>query len=192
MDFLGFVAFGLLLVLLPVLAIVFLLGKLAEYLTRLATPGRQDQIKWGIRAKYGTYLGLFIFLTYSTYTAIYPNDGFFLSEFKEVTLREPPKSSNVVAKSASYPDFHGDYCSYSRIELSPSDYSTLLAEIATDSRLEKGDPMGNSEEQNALRSMPVLQYKKSFTRTEPGKDDHYLGIKFMSTGKHVEVSICVT
>ena len=39
-----------------------------------------------------------VYLGYSAYTAIYPTDSFYLSEFKEVTLRDAPKSAAVINK----------------------------------------------------------------------------------------------
>jgi glucan phosphoethanolaminetransferase (alkaline phosphatase superfamily) len=50
-------------------------------------------------------LAFTILLAYSVYTPVYPSDGFYLSEFKDITLREAPKSAEVIRKDASYPFF---------------------------------------------------------------------------------------
>ncbi|RYY37724.1 MAG: hypothetical protein EOP46_01690 [Sphingobacteriaceae bacterium] len=59
-----------------------------------------------------------VYLTYSIYTAIYPDDSFYHEEFKTVTLREIPQSAEIIKKDASYPDQHGEYCSVALIKLS--------------------------------------------------------------------------
>jgi hypothetical protein len=60
-----------------------------------------------------------------TYIGIFPDESFYAEEFKDVTLRELPNSAEFISKSASCPDFHGDYCSQSQIRLSKKDYSKL-------------------------------------------------------------------
>ncbi len=191
MELLIFGAIGLLL-LAFLGSVIILIGRLAAKIIGFATGGRSDRAKWEARARYVTYAGLLLSLAYSIYGAMYPSDDFFLAEFKEVTLREPPFSSKIVAKSASYPDLHGDYCSYSRIELTPTDYSALLGEIEADSCFEPSEEVGSDEQQEALKAVPVIPTEKSFTRPKPGKPDHHLTVKFLSGGKHVEVSLCVT
>lgn len=152
--------------------------------------------KKGIR-----YVGLILIIIapiwtiYEVYTAIYPTDSFYLSEFKEVTLRDAPKSAIVRNKDASYPDLHGDYCSASLISISDDDYSYLLHELTNDKRITKnqsGEIIGSDEFYKVLANFKKEQISYSFTRTIAGEEDHYLYIGFLDDKKTIIVSICIT
>ncbi|WP_276978838.1 hypothetical protein [Flavobacterium filum] len=147
------------------------------------------------------YVGLFLLIiapiwtAYEVYTAIYPTDSFYLSEFKEVTLREAPKSATVKNKDASYPDFHGDYCSASLITVSKDDYSSLLNELTNDKRITKnktGEIIGSNELDKVMGSFKKEQIIYSFTRSIAGQEDHYLYIGFLDDKQTIVVSVCVT
>ena len=147
------------------------------------------------------YVGLFllviapIWTAYEVYTAIYPTDSFYLSEFKEVTLREAPKSAIVKNKEASYPDFHGDYCSASLITISKDDYSSLLNELTNDKRITKNKPgeiIGSNELDKVMGSFKTEQIIYSFTRNIAGQEDHYLYIGFLDDKQTIVISVCVT
>lgn len=136
-----------------------------------------------------------VYLGYSAYTAIYPTDSFYLSEFKEVTLREAPKSATVINKDASYPDFHGDYCSASLITVSNDDYALLLSELTNDNRIKKTKPeeiIGSSELDNVMGNLKTEQIKYSFTRSIAGQENHFLFIGFLDDKKTIVVTVCVT
>ena len=135
------------------------------------------------------------YLVYYTYTAIYPTDSFYLSEFKEVTLREAPKSATIINKDASYPDFHGDYCSASLMTVSNDDYLSLLNELTNDKRIKKNKPgeiIGSSELDKVMGSFKTDQIIYSFTRSIAGQEDHYLFIGFLDDKKTIVVSVCVS
>jgi hypothetical protein len=147
------------------------------------------------------YVGLFLLIiapiwtSYEVYTAIYPLDSFYLSEFKEVTLREAPKSATVKNKDASYPDFHGDYCSASLITVSKDDYSSLLNELTNDKRITKNKPgeiIGSNELDKVMGDFKTEQIIYSFTRSIAGQEDHYLYIGFLDDKQTIVVSVCVT
>lgn len=136
-----------------------------------------------------------VYLGYSTYTAIYPTDSFYLSEFKDVTLRDAPKSATIINKDASYPDFHGDYCSASLITVSNEDYSTLLNELTNDKRITKnksGEIIGSSELDKVMGDFKTEQIIYSFTRSISEQEDHYLYIGFLEDEKTIVVTVCVT
>lgn len=82
--------------------------------------------------------GLIGFVLYNIYTAFYPTDEFFYADFKEVTLREVPKSAEIIKKTASYPDMQGNYSSISLMKLSKNDYQLLLRSILKDKKFTKG------------------------------------------------------
>jgi hypothetical protein len=147
------------------------------------------------------YVGLFLLIiaplwtAYEVYTAIYPLDNFYLSEFKEVTLREAPKSAIIKNKDASYPDFHGDYCSASLITVSKDDYSSLLNELINDKRITKNNPgeiIGSNELDKVMGNFKTEQIIYSFTRSIAGQEDHYLYIGFLDDKQTIVVSVCVS
>lgn len=159
-----------------------LAGRVAARLAR----GRPDQLQWQSRTKLATLALMLGGVSYSGYTAVYPPDSYYLAQFTEVSLRPAPPSSKVVAKSASYPDFHGDYCSYSKIELAPADFASLLADIEQDKRLR---PVSGVAAEHARARTPP---GKSFSRQISGDEEHHLSLEFMGDGKSVEVNVCVT
>lgn len=131
-------------------------------------------------------------LLYFIYEAIYPSDEFYLMEFETVTLQEAPESSEVIAKSASYPDFHGDYCSYSRIKLANTDFEKLFRSIEANSQFSPGVSMGSQERDEALKSQLEISILKSFVRSESGWPDHYYEILFLESREHVDIHVCIT
>jgi hypothetical protein len=136
---------------------------------------------------------IYIWLTYSIYTAIYPTDEFYYDEFKTVTLRQIPKSAVVVNKTASYPDFHGDYVSVSRIKLSKQDYGKLLKDIKADERLNKGKVIGSAELDEIMGRTPaVSQIGSVFNRSVPNEEGHYLSILFLNDKQTIVVYVSVT
>ncbi len=135
-----------------------------------------------------------IFLIYSIYTAFYPTDSFYLSEFKDVTLREAPRSAMIIKKDASYPDFHGDYCSASLIALSNEDYSSLLTELINDERITEGKAggiIGSNELHNVMGNLRTEQIIHNFTPSISGRENHYLYIGFFDDNKTIVISVCV-
>ena len=67
------------------------------------------------------------------YDAAYPNDDFYEQEFTTVTALPFPESGEVLRKSASYPDQHGDYASCAQIKISQRDFDNLLQHFKKDS-----------------------------------------------------------
>ena len=60
--------------------------------------------------KYFAFTPILI-LIYSVLTAIYPNEDFYKTDFKEVTQIEFPLDSKFIFKTATFPDHFGDYTS---------------------------------------------------------------------------------
>ena len=138
-------------------------------------------------------LVLFSFALYQTFEALFPSERLFAEEFKTVTLRAMPQSAKFISKIASYPDFHGDYCSSSQIKLSKVDYQKLLHELQSDRRMKgKSEPIGSEEFQYTLGNKTTEKIVESFTRTIEGEEDHYLYIGFYEDQRTVFVNICVT
>ena len=136
------------------------------------------------RLKISFFLFALLFASYQTFRAFYPSDSFFFNEFKEVTLREPPESSKIIKKNASYPDFHGDYSSSCQIKLSKKDYQYLLFQISKDTRFAKED----------YYNLIIInkKLKCSYLRYKAGKSDHRLQIIFMDDLETIIVNIDVS
>ncbi|PVY35669.1 hypothetical protein C8E01_1316 [Pontibacter virosus] len=156
--------------------------------------------RW-LRKKGIKYVGLIpliiasVWTAYEAYTAIYPTDSFYFSEFKEVTLREAPKSATILQKEASYPGIHGDYCSASLIRVSSADYNILLNQLVVDKKIiknKKGEIGGSSELYKVMGTLKPEQIIHSFSRSIPGEEDHYLSIGFLDDNKTIVISVCVT
>ncbi|OUR65669.1 hypothetical protein A9Q79_01365 [Methylophaga sp. 42_25_T18] len=69
--------------------------------------------------------GWFIF---SLYTAIWPPNSFYFEEMKYHANIDLLERAEVVDKSASYPDFHGDYYSQATFEVSTFSESEISPE----------------------------------------------------------------
>lgn len=126
------------------------------------------------------------------YTAVYPLDSFYFSEYEEVTLRKAPQSATIINKTATYPDFHGDYASASLISLSKGDYTILLNELNKDRRLTKNEPdnfTGGSELNQVMGRFTQAQITDSFTRYIDGRSDHYLFIGFLDDKRTIVVFV---
>lgn len=182
---------GLVFLAVPVF-LIWLFGRLVAALVHRILRGNAGARIVARRWQLGAYAAAVAFLSYQVYTAIYPSDDFFLGEFAEVTLRKPPSSATVVAKSASYPDLHGDYCSFSRIQIDPSSYAQLLQELATDNRFSEGTGVGSREQDAVHKAVAPQGHKRAFAQTVPNHPDHYLSIAFLEDATHVEVSVCYT
>jgi hypothetical protein len=137
-------------------------------------------------------LAFYSFIAYNIYTAIFPTDDFYYDEFRTVTLKPIPKSAVIVKKTASYPDFHGDYTSVSLIKLSKQDYRKLLSEIRADKRLHKGEIIGSSELDETMGKQFEGRVTAVFNRTIPNESDHYLTIMFLNDAQSIVVYVSVT
>ncbi len=152
-----------------------------------------------LRKKGLGWLGIVIIISfsfyflYSGYTALYPTDQFYLDEFKEVTLRNAPSSIQVLRKAASYPDFHGDYCSASAMTLSESDYKDLLQSLIEDNKfVATTEKQGSQEFYNVMSNYVKMEIEYGFVRNEPAESDHYRYIGFMEDRRTIIVHLCVT
>ncbi len=136
-------------------------------------------------------VGLTALLATEIYFAIYPEDDFYLAEAARATKRRPPADTVVVAKHTTYPDFHGDYCSFSRLRMSQASYEGYLATIRSDSRFTH-----TSTKQESTGNVPGLELlpltAADFFRRNDVKPDHLYTVLFMADKAHVEVHVCVT
>lgn len=123
-----------------------------------------------------------------TYDGACPRESFYEEEFKYVTLRKIPESAEFISKEASYPDFHGDYCSSALVQFSEKDYQKLLNELNNDPALTPSkEDFGNFEEKQESPGHVV----KSFDRKIKGEEDEFLNIQFYDNNT-VMINVCIT
>jgi len=167
---------------------ILLAGVLALIMISLPTVIAYLIYRWfSKKKKYLKVIGISLLIIapiwtfYEIYTAIYPTDSFYFKEFKDVTLREIPSSAKIIKKTASYPDFHGDYASVSLIRLSQKDYNSLLTELNNDNRIIKnGELIVSSEFDEVMGNLKTNNILYSFSRKIPNEEDHYLYIGFLN------------
>lgn len=129
---------------------------------------------------------------YLTYDAFYPDDSYYFGEFKEVTLRDRPQSAEIVRKSASYPDLHGDYCSSALMKLSADEYRELFNDLSKDNRLKEGDLMESRQFEYSMKGRKTEEIRRGFKRSIKGQEDHHLFIGFLDDEESIVVNICYT
>jgi len=136
------------------------------------------------------YIIALIFISAAfTYRGYFPPDNFYFKEFEFVTLTKIPSSAEIVKKTSSYPDFHGDYCSSSLIELSKEDYSKLYNDLSLGKNLQKTDKILNTDEfDKVLRRDKRDLIIQSYQRIIPGKIGNYNYISFLSDGKSIIIN----
>jgi hypothetical protein len=122
--------------------------------------------------------------TYFTYDAFYPSNAFYLNEYRKITLREAPRTANILRKSSSYPDMHGDYGACALIRLSKQDYEILYKEIQDDKNMKPGEIIGSEEFSDVMKGININEIKAGYIRPI-GKEDHYLYIGFLKDNQTI-------
>jgi hypothetical protein len=129
-------------------------------------------------------VGATAFITWNIYRAFYPADEFYYQDFEKISFRKIPASADILSKSATYPDFHGDYCSAAVIELSVADYHKLLNDIKADKRFQKGEAGGSSALHDVMNGRKETDMTNGFLNGDEG----YIG--FFNDGRTVLVQFC--
>lgn len=84
-------------------------------------------------------------LFYFLYDGLYPSDSFYKQDFEEVTGISFPEDGEILSKTATFPDQHGDYISVSLIKVDKAFYNSLLAQLKTRQRKENAEDFGGSQ-----------------------------------------------
>ena len=179
---------GIALIALIIYACASFIGLLVRLTLKDRTPAAQLLAR---KAKLIAVVGLIALLAHEVYFAVYPGDDFYLAEVQLATKRKPPADTAVVAKHATYPDLHGDYCSFSRLRMSSASYEGYLAAIRADSSFSYTSTTSESTGNVVELVLPPIQGAHFFRRNDVEPDHHY-SILFMADNNHVEVQICVT
>jgi hypothetical protein len=172
-----------------VVLIGFLVGIAVEQLTRGLFETKDNVSNIAKTAKNTAWATYAAYVVYATYTAIYPTDDFYLREFKYVTKHEAPDDAVVVTKRASYPDFHGDYCSFSRMRLSKTSYQSLLAELQADPSMVRENSARVPSKSLQTSNLPPLYDLHKFHHKDM-KPHHSEAVFFLSDRTHIEVKLC--
>jgi hypothetical protein len=121
------------------------------------------------------FAGLFI------YRGFYPEDKFYLSEYKAITRDTSIAAIKVVYGSATYPTFHPDYCSTAILEMEKLKFYSEVMEIEKDSAFDDTMLIGSEAYSDVVKHMdkkPV--FLKRFSRRD--ESNHYF-IGFMPGNK---------
>jgi uncharacterized protein with PQ loop repeat len=128
-------------------------------------------------------LQLWIF--YSIYIALYPNESFYFEEYKSVVGKPVPKSAEIVDKSASYPDFQGSYNSVSLISLSKTDYHNLYHEIDQNKDFEHAELIHTETLNKILDSNKNIKEVTWRARKNQGEGWQHHFIGFLNNKKEI-------
>ena len=117
------------------------------------------------------------------------SNEFIRDEFKEISGFDLDPNSKILKKASFYPDFHGDYCSAAKIELSYEFYEFLIENVRADSRFDNDKIIG-SNQYYKITSKEMVEY--SFTASRYDDIDEYYFIGFLSDNKTIIIHVCIT
>jgi hypothetical protein len=116
------------------------------------------------------------------YTALYPNEAFYLEEF-ERTIGEPlPENVSFTYKTATYPDLHGDYTSIAVINVGNNFYQSIPEILAKKGFEINGELLGSKEYSNALKQENPLEISEEYILKE---DDKYSRVGMFNDGQTI-------
>lgn len=102
------------------------------------------------------------FLVYSIYASVYPPDSFYRQDFKEVTGVDFPESGQIVFKTASFPDQHGDYGSVSIIKVDREFFEKLDKHLIAKGLTKCVKSFGSAELMIALKEIEGKTIEREF------------------------------
>lgn len=117
---------------------------------------------------------------YFIYTAFFPTDSFYKEDFKEVTGIEFPENGEILYKTATYPDQHGDYGSTSIVKVDKEFYEGLEGQLKikglTDNAAKSEDDLGGPFDLGEIkREIGTEKIEKAFSMTADGGRFYYVG-----------------
>jgi hypothetical protein len=127
-----------------------------------------------------------IIVGYFICDAIYPNEDFYKTDFKEVTEMEFPENGKIIYKDTSFPDQFGDYSSSFLVEFDKDDIDKLEMNLKSN---------GFTKKENRM-STAVLDYienkkggkKYSFEYNKDIKEGKYYSVGFLNDNKSVIIT----
>jgi len=148
-----------------------------------------------LKSKGWKIIGVVVFiliLTYNiyyVYTAFYPEDRFYKGEFKRITGFELSDNAKVIKADASYPDFHGDYCSNALIQLSSEEYKEILKRTLDDKRFQNSE-ISDCRPTSEVISEYYPNIDVGLLRYDKMKDNCFIG--FLDEEESIIIMIIVT
>ncbi len=131
-------------------------------------------------------VAVILWTIYSSYTAFYPTDGFYEDEFEHNTNLEFPKSGDIVAKDASYPDLHGDYSAAALFKVDKNDFYRILSAIQQNNQFQRDTTSFESRLENYGAKVQAEDFSKSYILRENNRDLNFV-ISFNEKTKLIEI-----
>jgi len=172
-------------------AVLDLFARIARLIVSKLLEDDEKKKRWGnvaVRTVYG--LGI-SFVAFSFFRAVFPSDDFFARDFEMVVGQKAPSDLVVTQKYATYPDIHGDNCSYSRMSLNAKFYSNLLNQLKLDRRFSVQQSNNVSTGQAFTNHWPPMRVTYEIDRVDQASDHHY-SIWFLQGEHQIEVQVCTT
>lgn len=119
----------------------------------------------------------FIAVGYFVFDAIYPSEGFYRVDFKEVTGIELISTAYFHHKDASYPDMHGDYTSVAIVEVGSFFYEKLSGHLLENGFEEDNRRIGGKEMTLAFKRLDGRKVIKEFSKHD---SDKFYYVAFLS------------
>ena len=116
-----------------------------------------------------------LIMTYLIYSALYPSEDFYRTDFAEVSGSELPEQVEFKYKSATYPDHFGDYSSISIIKVGKNYYNKLPKALSEKGLKKNGQKIHTTEFDKALEHSNNLEIEKEFSMDEGDGVYYYVG-----------------
>ena len=117
-----------------------------------------------------------LIMTYLIYSALYPSEDFYRTDFTEVTGIELPENVEFKYKSATYPDHFGDYTSISIVNVGRDFYNSLPKTLTEKGLKKNGQKIHTTEFDKALEHTDNLEIKSEYSMEEGGGVYYYIGL----------------
>lgn len=171
----------------------FLLSLIVAFVLLIGTPICISYFiyRWLSKKDYHPLYRLFalipiVVIGYFVYVAIYPDDDFYKTDFKEVTNMDFPQNGKIIYKTASFPDQFGDYTSSFLVEFDEEFINKLEIILKNNNFIKKENEL-NSNELNYIENRKGnINYSVQYIKDdEIGK---YYSIGFLNDKKSVIVT----
>jgi hypothetical protein len=127
-----------------------------------------------------------IIVGYFIYNAIYPDEDFYKTDFKEVTFMAFPQNGTILYKTASFPDQFGDYTSSFLAEFDEEYIKKLELNLNTKNFIRKENKMSSNELDYIEKRKGDIKYSVQYIKdNEVGK---YFSIGFLNDKKSVIIT----
>jgi hypothetical protein len=127
-----------------------------------------------------------IIVGYFIYDAVYPDNDFYKTDFKEVTEIEFPEKGEIIYKNASFPDQFGDYTSSFLAEFDEEYIKKLEANLKNKNFIRQENKMSSNELDYLENRKGNIKYSSEYTKELDG--GKYYSVGFLNDNKSVIVT----